>query len=607
MKTINRGLFSVSLTAGVLAFAATAWAQHLPGDARSAGLRYLVPDMACWWDTSTPSGYVTNGFIDAANVAAPLDNWEPYAAAVGQSTFLIEFNTYANDGSLLYQNHVVALQPAAGGTPNLIYAFDADGAGPFQGQMDLSRQDGNPGRVAGDKRTGGTNYIVQCESSLGQLPGFLSNRWSSNNIYSATDRYATEQVFTVFTNALATPVTLAWDYVYGPHSGNLGPDNGAPACSQTGGRPEFLDDGNIVVCIDDLTRILDPLHGEVATFSIITPSGAIVTGPTEADPRPVWDNLCAFQGGFCLRVQDSIYFYNDLGALIRSNNVATANTNLQAARPHGWGFTGGYDTNLGNTNTVGADILTPYVFMAGAVVVGGSGVNQSNACMMAIWNGQTGNFITNVMVSSDLDPAYLSVDQTAVAVNASAQICVAYDGQPNQFGGYDNQIVARLLQFDGQTVSYLTPSFFAFINSDNAATVASNSIPIGFTTLYPSVAMTPEAVCIAGAGSINSTNNPYSPGQPDSPPQTALYAVVNLPIVVKPSLSAKVSRRNLTLSWNAAAGPAFTLISAGKANTPLTSWATVSPQPPITGPSNGLYSLTVPLGASNQFFDLVSP
>jgi hypothetical protein len=49
------------------------------------------------------------------------------------------------------------------------------------------------------------------------------------------------------------------------------------------------------------------------------------------------------------------------------------------------------------------------------------------------------------------------------------------------------------------------------------------------------------------------------------------------------------------------------LISAGKANTPLTSWATVSPQPPITGPSNGLYSLTVPLGASNQFFDLVSP
>ena len=562
-----------------------------------------MPDTACWWDTSTPSGYATNGFIDLANVAAPANNWEPYVGVVGQGTFLIEFNTFANDGSLSYQNHIVAAQPAAGGTPMLNYAFDADNGAPVKGQMDLSRQDGNPGRVAGDKRTGATNYIVECESSLGQIAAFQSNsRWSSNNIYTSTYRYATEQLFGLATNGLAAPLADAWDYVYGPHSGHLGPVNGAPACSQTGGRPEFLDNGNIVVAIDDQTGILDPVHGEVATFAIITPAGSVLAGPVEADPRPVWDNLCAFQGGFCLRVQDSIYFYNDRGGLIQSNNVAAANANLQAD----WGFSGGYDTNLGNTNTVGADIRTPYVFMAGAVVMSGSGTTQSNACMMAIWNGQTGNFITNVMVSSDLDASALSVDQTALAVNVSTQICVAYDGQPDRFGGYYNQIIARLMQFDGQNVSYLTPSFFAFINSDNANTLASNTIPIGFSTFDPSVAMTAGAVCIAGAGAINSTNNPYSPSIPDSPPQTDLYAVVNIPVLTKPTLSARLSGQNVVISWNAAAGNAFTLISAGAANSPLGSWAPVSPQPPITGPANGLYSLTVPIGAARQFFDLKS-
>jgi hypothetical protein len=567
MKQRPYGLPFLSLTASLMAFCSTGVAQApVPGDARSAGLHYIVPDVALWFDNAG-SGFITNGFINLSDQPNPVDlgNWEPYTSSMGESTFLIEFNTYANDGSFANQNNGVAIQPAAGGPGKMSYAYYDDTGKPFPGIINLSRQNGNPGRVAGDKRVGATNFITECETSLGQLLPFQSNnRWTSNNIYQGTtpgtgNRYVAEQIFSLNPATLAaTPVTNAWDYVYGPYSGTMGADNGSPQCSRTGGRPDFLDNGNIVVMIDDKTGLLDPVNGEVSTFAIVAPNGKVVKGPIEAPLNPsggndIFDNMCAFAGGFCIRDHASHFFYDDDGNLMSSNNQAVAIANLQAAPPDGWGFTGAYDTGRGDADHIAGDIRSPYVFYADGVVVSGSGASASNAVMMAIWNGRTGAFITNVMVSPDLDPGSLSFDRVALAVNMSNQVCVAWDGQPDKTLGYANQTMAQVMQFDGANVTYLTPTFFAFINSDNTNTVAVNGLAEGYVTSNPSVSMTTKAICIAAKGTINSTNNPF--GGPDSTfgsssDYTTVYTVLSMPLGGPETAGSSYVVPDMALWWN---------------------------------------------------------
>src|SRR5690349_10539384 len=102
-----------------------------PGTLASVGLTHIAPDAALWFNNV--GGFVTNGFVKPSEAQTPLGNWEPYISVVGDTTFLIGFNTYANDGSLGQQNFVVAKQPVAGGKAKLDYEFYDDSGNPFKG------------------------------------------------------------------------------------------------------------------------------------------------------------------------------------------------------------------------------------------------------------------------------------------------------------------------------------------------------------------------------------------------------------------------------------------------------------------------------------------
>ena len=82
------------------------------------------------------------------------NNWEPYASVLGTSTFLIEGNTYAEG-----RHRVPTLRGRAPtgrrGTHETGRRFLRDNGQPFRARINYSRQDGNPGRVAGDKRRSG--------------------------------------------------------------------------------------------------------------------------------------------------------------------------------------------------------------------------------------------------------------------------------------------------------------------------------------------------------------------------------------------------------------------------------------------------------------------
>lgn len=550
----------------------------LPGNATSAGLTHIVPDVALWYDKVR--NYETNGSIKLSEVQDPgtLGNWEPYISVVGESTFLIAFNTYANDGTFANQNYMVAKQPAAGGVAKLDFEFFDDSGKPFTGQINLSRQNGNPQRIAGDKRPGATNFITEAETSIGQITAFQTiNRWGNNPIYQGTDRYCSEQIFSLDPATLTqTPVTNAWDYVYGPFTASaLGGANGAPQCSRTGGRPEFLDNGNIVVMIDDKTALSSDA-GEVTTFAIIKPDGTVLKGPTLVDPRDIWDNMTAYSGGFAIRVHNMLYFYNDAGTLQYTNDI-----NLSSGLSFGIGRE--------DASRIASDIHSHYVYLAGQTPE-----NSTGPVNVAIWDARSGNFVTSATVT-DGDPTAYRTDRVTLAVDAQDNFCVAFGFQPTV--AFSEQVAARVMSFDGTNITYLTHSFFPFVNSENNPTNVVN-----LTTVTPTIAMTTRQICIAAKGTINSTNNPA--GGPDSPTETALYTVINNPAAptsAAPEITATQTAGGLILSWPVSAGT-FTVQSTSTLAPPA--WTPMAVQPPITQVGN-TYQATVAIGASARFFRLM--
>ncbi len=509
----------------------------LPGGAASVGVTQIVPDVACWFDTVANT--VTNGFINLANqpAASSLGNWEPFISKIGDSTFLVEFNTYANDGSLGFQNNAVAKQPAAGGPGKVDYCFYGDAGLPFKGQLNLSRQNGNPGKVGGDLRYGANKFITECEASVGQLPEFqsLPLRWTNNNIFLGSARYAAAQVFSWNPATLAqTPVTKAWEFVYGPYVGSMGAAADVTQVERTGGRPNFLDNGNIVVMIDDKAAIASPV-GEVTTFAIIQPNGTVVKGPTLVDARNIFDNMCAVKGGFVVRVHQFLYFYNNSGIPTYTNNVnVSSGVNYQ-------GSVGGLDGDRGDGHRIGGDVHSYYVYFAGKIT------SSSTASQIAVtaWDSRTGQFVGSSIVT-DGDPTVQSCDRTDVAVDALNRVCVTYMYKPNGLFGY--QAAARVAQFDGANFNWLTHSFFPFVNHDQNPTA-----PLGYITQNPVVAMNTRQICFAAKGMINSSNNVAAgPNTPDA--QQTVYTVISHPAPVAapvPTLSITKSGGSVNLTWNA--------------------------------------------------------
>jgi len=203
---------------------------------------------------------------------------------------------------------------------------------PHRGITNFRRQNGNPQRVAGDKRQGAVNFITAAETSLGQHPAFQSDtRWTSNACYVGANAYVTVQTFSLDTATLTqTPLSKAFDPIYGNYV-TATPPSTQTQVSRTGGRPVFLDNGNIVVVSDDRTSYLDP-DTEVSTFSIITPAGAVVKSATLVSLGDQWDNVAAFKGGFVVRPAGGLMYFYDNSVISKVRWTTTRRLDCPSAR-----------------------------------------------------------------------------------------------------------------------------------------------------------------------------------------------------------------------------------------------------------------------------------
>lgn len=444
----------------------------VPGSIESVGLTRIVPDIP-----------VILPELDA------LGNWEPYASVVGTNVFLVEANTFAEgfvaplpDGQ---QRYVVALQPVAGGTMKLGEGFYTDAGQPHPGSINKSRENGNPGRVAGDKRPGAVNFIVGGEASPHAYPEFQSDdRWDlgfersglnadGNGPDPTEGRYGTVQAYALNLTTLAqTPLSKALDAANGRLTSGTPPNS---QITRYGGDVVALDDGNFVSVVEDRSRVRNP-DGNCAVATILKPDGQIVTESFVVANGDLWANVAAFKGGWVVRVAGVIHVFNNAG--IRLGQI-DQNTSGES-----------FDRGRGDGTRIAAHINTPYVFLAGKV-------STANLIKVAAWDTRDLSFVATAEVS---EPAFAGgFDRANLAVDALNRVVVGWVSQPE---GFENQqVAARVLALDeaAKTITPLTGSFLPFINAAKTG---------GIRTIQMSLAMTTRQICVAAKGEINLQNKP---------------------------------------------------------------------------------------------------
>jgi hypothetical protein len=575
----------LSVIVGLLAFCSstTSFAQYVyaPTNVAGAGMSYVVPDMLLWYNQTL--GIYTNGPIyNTADQIANNGNWEPNISAVGNSVFLIGANTFADDGTLTRQRFVVTFQPVAGGTPKIGDHFFTDAGVPYRGDANLRRNNGNPQRVAGDRRAGAVNFITAAEASLGQIAGFNTAtppRWTNNPCYSDVNAYVCSQPFSLNTSTLVqTPLAPAWDYIYGPLVTADSP-LASPEVSRMGGTVIGLDDGNFVVMSDDKTGYLGV--SRCTTFSIITPAGAVVKSATLVHSQDIWDNMCAYQGGFAIRSHIMLYLFDNAGNF-KFGQTADNGINIQTSS----GLP--LDTGRGDGHRIASDIRSHYVYFAGSV---------ADECMVVIWDANTGACVATNLVT-DTDPAVHNMSRVNLAVDANDRFCVAWGMTVDPVFSAAEQMIARVGKFNGVNVTWLTPSFYAFTNHEAADPVG---VALGYKTSNPSVAMTKDYICIAGKGLVNSLNNPTLPPDTEggAAAETTLYTVLRQPVVTPPPIAVTRSGGNVVLSWTWTGAPGMFTLQTSPTVQP-TSWSVLNN---VVQVGNNYYS-TNAIGPNNAFFSL---
>ncbi len=460
--------YYIALCMTLLTIGICAQDEFMPGGLDSAvqdGLERIVPDT----------------IVHPTEGVGALGNWEPYASVVGNSVFLIEANTFADDGSMSMQRYTVTLQPVDGGAPLFGEAFFDDDGNPYRGPINNYRQNGNPGRVAGDARPGAVNFIAGGEASPNEFEEFQSDdRWDTGVVRQG--RFACVQTYSLDPAEMTqTPLCHAFDAINGRLTGG---DPHTDQISRFGGDLVALDNGTFLVVVEDRSMLHDTADQAVVA-AIFDAAGSVVEDSFVISSGSIWSNIAAFEGGFCVRVGGVLKFYDNTGEFEGQVDQESS------------GFS--FDRGRGDGTRIAGHINSPYVFLAGE-----SGADVR----LAVWDARDQACLAQINVNeltleeggtdeADFRPDINRVD---LAVDALNRVVVTYEVTPAGF--LYPQTAARVLWFDeeNEEFTYLTASFFPFVNFTDAAG--------DIRTIRASPSMTTRQICIAAKGEINTDNDP---------------------------------------------------------------------------------------------------
>jgi len=557
---------SCSVIVGLLIGCCAAQAQIepvIPISAEEAGLTRLVPDTLVWFSITENSSKLGDFAGNPTDMATPGSSVEATASVLGDSTFLIAATTQATD-DYVNMSFTSVLIPADGSPARLDNLFYDDSGSPWLTQINLSRQTGNPGRIAGDPRYGAVNYAGAGEVSLFAYPEFNSDgRWDGaffSALAGVNARSYGVQVHQLDPLTLAsTPASKAMDSMFGRLWKDSEPVSSSDQVGRTGSRPIGLDNGNFVFVGEDRSNLSNP-GGNAAIATIIAPDGSIVKEAWKVADGDMWDSVGAYRGGFYIRPAGGIiYFYDNDG-------------NLRGEVNHNETAELSYDTGRSDGTRMASDIRSHYVFMAGR----SPNTQLDSQIVLSVWDARTLAFVTSTVVNEGEPDQWRALDRCNLACDAYNRVAVSWRLRPDTEFWPREQCAARVMAFDGSEFTPLTPQFFPFIQHD-----ATMNQQAGFESREPSVAMTTRAILFYAKGQWNGIPDATSPAV--TPPNTHCYTVLSHPDprpAPQPQMAFAAEDTEATISWLADAG-LFVLQSSSNP-TALDSWADVDPQPAIT-------------------------
>ena len=409
----------IVLTLMLFALSAVAVEGELPFSHEDAGIEVLMPDTVLF-----------------ASEVAMGKYWEPSTDIFGDGTILIMGGAYP-EGMTEGMNAKVAFI-GTDGTVSEFWAFYNDAGEPYTGEFNEARKDGNPPRVAADRRPGGTLYVTGEESTPFLYEGFDSDgRWEQELFFYGANQIAAVQAFEKTADG-PQPLTNVIDPVYG--SGTIeGEQNNQ---MRFGGDIRILSNGNILVVVEDRNQGVF-VGGNAAIATIFDSQTAeIVKGPFNAagddTSHSIWSNVVAFKDGFAVRTEEIMSIYDDDGNLQHGGVIAQED------------WTTVTDTGRGDGTRIAASIEGNIVYIIGK--------NADGDMVISGFNAATGVADKEIVINEEELWLFGTFDRGEMAVDNNGNVCVAYVFQDQSLMA-EQQIAARIFDSNLEPV---TPTFFAF-------------------------------------------------------------------------------------------------------------------------------------------------
>jgi len=427
-------------------------AQDLPYSHEEAGVTVLVPDTILFKSTVAMGKY-----------------WEPFTDVFGDGTIAIIAGAFPEGKTEGYNSKVAFVAPD--GTISEYWAFYADNGTPYTGGFNETRKDGNPPRIAADRRAGGVRYITGQEATPFEYAAFRTDgRWEKDFVY-VGNQVAAVQIFEK-TATGPKPITKVIDPVFG--SGDI--EGTQTDQMRFGGDLQFLSNGNVLVVTENRNKSNELFTQQTVTATIFNAeTGAIIKGPFNAaadgGAHSIWANVAAFDGGFAVRTEGIISIYDNAGNL--KHDAIAQNT-----------WTTVKDTGRGDGVRIGASMKGSTVYILGPNPDGDMALSGLN-----VLTGQPDKeILANEMELWDAG----TFDRGDIALDDNGNLCVAY-----VFKDINNmaleQIVSRIFDKD---LNPLTPTFFAYTQFERPDTPNF----MGITSKEVNVSMDNNRIVIAADG-----------------------------------------------------------------------------------------------------------
>lgn len=423
---------------------------ELPLSHEDAGVEVLVPETIFFKSTVGMGTY-----------------WEPFTDIFGDGTVAVIAGAYPEGQTSGFNAKVAFI--GMDGSIQEFWAFYADNGQPYTGDFNEARKDGNPPRIATDRRPGGTRYMVGMESTPYMYNEFLSdNRWDQSFIYTGRQIGAVQ----LFNKTASGPqkITNVIDPVYG--TGAFTGDQSNQM--RFGGEIRFLSDGNVVVVVEDRNNVAFPFQAAVATI-FNGETGEVIkepfNGAADEASHSIWSNVAPFKGGFAIRTEGIVSLWNNDGTL-RHGPIAQEEWTMVT------------DKGRGDDIRIAGSINGDFIYILGK--------NPDGDMVVSSLNCVTGEADREVVVNELNLWEFGNFGRGDLAVDSRGNICVSYVYRDKEQTSQE-QVVARILDSNLEPVG---GTFFAFQNFERW-----NDPDIqGFTSKEVNVSMDDNRIVIAANG-----------------------------------------------------------------------------------------------------------